>query len=219
MLKAISESLLSLVFPPSCELCRGDLPAHAPSAVCVPCETRLPLSDLPADALSSERFHFDRVYASSVYDGGVKKLLRSFKFRRRKPIRPVLSRLLRRRLQEVDGVPWDSVVPVPMPLFQKLERGFNQSEWLAEDIAKALAKPLLKNALSRKGVPRQQAKLGKKEREKNVRRRFRASGVEGRHVLVVDDILTTGNTASECARALKEAGARRVDVAVVARAL
>jgi competence protein ComFC len=219
MLKAISQSLLSLVFPPSCELCGEGLPMHAPSAVCVPCETRIPLSELPADALSSERFHFDRVYASSIYDGGVKKLLRAFKFRRRRPLRPVLSRLLRRRLQEVENAPWDSVVPVPMPLFQKLERGFNQSEWLAEDIAKAFSKPLLKDALIRSGLQRQQAKLGKKEREKNVRRRFRAMGVAGRHILVVDDILTTGNTASECARALKDAGAKRVDVAVVARAL
>ena len=76
----------------------------------------------------------------------------------------------------------------------------------------------MKNALNLTGPLKQQSKLSKTERRENVHRRFRAKDeVRGKNVLLVDDILTTGQTASECARALKESGAIAVDVLVVAR--
>jgi predicted amidophosphoribosyltransferase len=99
------------------------------------------------------------------------------------------------------------------------ERGFNQAELLASGVARRLGKPFLKSALNVRGPALQQARLGKKEREANVRGLFQARGVAGKKLLLVDDILTTGQTASECARALKQAGAIRVEVLVVARGL
>ena len=219
MLKAISRSLLSFVFPLSCELCESLLPAAGRTALCRRCEAALPLSGLPAQ-IQGEHFHFDQLFAASLYENGVKKLLRAFKFHRRLLLRLNLVRLLERRLETIPDKPWDVVAAVPMPVPLQRERGFNQAELLARGVSSLIQKPFLKNALGLTGPLKQQSKLGKTERRENVHRRFLAKkDVFGKSVLLVDDILTTGQTASECARALKEGGARSVDVLVVARSV
>lgn len=220
MLKVISRSLVSIVFPISCELCGNVVPSGRGAAICEPCENSLPFSESVGWApRENERFHFDHVFSAAVYDGAVKKLLKAFKFKRRRLLRTALLGLLERRIK---GVParWDLVVAVPMRRAERLERGFNQAEALGRGVSESLERPFEKNALAVIGGRRQQARLGRAERRENARGRFRATGgVSGKRVLLVDDILTTGQTASECARALKEAGALSVDVLVVARGL
>jgi len=219
MLRTISQSLLSFVFPSSCELCGSLLPAAEQTALCERCECSLPLAGLSVQA-QNELFHFDRLFAACLYENNVKKLLRAFKFRRRLLLRPNLVRLLGRRLETVPDKPWDLVAAVPMPAPLQRERGFNQAELLARGVSGILQRPFLKKALALTGPLKQQSKLGKTERRENVRGHFRAKKtVRGMNVLLVDDILTTGQTASECARAFKEAGAKTVDVLVVARGL
>lgn len=216
MLKAISRSLLSLVFPVCCELCGEALPARAEGAVCPVCEASLPLSGL-ASPLESDRFHFDRLFSACRYEGRTKQLLCAFKFRRRLALGKDLVRLLEKQLAAIPEKRWDMVAAVPMPAALKRERGFNQAELLARGVARLVERPFEKRALDIKGAPRQQSRLGRVERKRNVERRFAARvSAAGKNVLLVDDILTTGNTASECARALKGAGARSVDVLVVA---
>jgi competence protein ComFC len=220
MLKVISRGLISLVFPVSCELCGDVVPSGRQAAVCAPCEGALPLAPLGDPAPSqSERFHFDRVFFATAYEGPVKKLLKVFKFKRARLLGPVLVRLLQRRLT---GIPanWDVITAVPMGRRELLERGFNQAESLARGVSGLLGKPFQKDALSVVGVRKQQARLDRAQRRENTRGRFRAKiTVSGKRVLLVDDILTTGQTASECARALKDAGALSVDVLVAARGL
>ncbi len=99
------------------------------------------------------------------------------------------------------------------------ERGFNQSALLAGALSEKLRLKNLSACLRRTGSSRPQHFLDKSAREKNVRGRFavRTPAVGGKKVLLVDDILTTGQTASECARVLKEAGARSITVLAVAR--
>ena len=233
MLNAISQSLVSVVFPLCCELCGAALPLRRSSAICDGCEGLLapipaPFCDkcgrhAPAGCClrcENERFHFDQVFASCAYDPNLKKLLCAFKFRRRLPLRRTLRELLERCLLErCPGFPWDAVAAVPMQTALRLERGFNQAEILASDVARFIEKPFLNNALAVRGPARQQARLGKKERKENVRGLFFARPAVGKRFLLVDDILTTGQTASECAHALKQAGAASVDVLVVARGL
>ena len=216
MLKAISRSVLSFVFPISCELCGEVLPSGNDGGVCFSCESSIPLT---APAYSEHKdFHFDRVFAACYYEDKVKTLLCSFKFRRNRALRPTLLRLLKQRLEGQDTNRWDALAAVPMPMGKKLERGFNQAELLARGVAALLEKPYLKNVLTLTGAPQQQAKLSKARRRENVKRLFRASDrVAGKNIFLVDDILTTGETTSECARALKESGAKLVDILVVAR--
>ena len=110
------------------------------------------------------------------------------------------------------------MIPVPLARERERERGFNQALLLARRIASRLELPTRPRWLARVRATRPQSDLSAAERRANVRGAFRASRrVAGRHVVVVDDILTTGATLGECARALREAGAWRVGVVTVAR--
>jgi ComF family protein len=100
---------------------------------------------------------------------------------------------------------------------RRWKRGFNQSELLARLLARRTGLPLLK-ALSRPRSTRAQAGLSNHARRMNVTRAFRARPVEGKRILLIDDVMTTGSTATACAQALKRAGARRVALLTVARA-
>jgi len=216
MLKAISRSVVSFVFPLGCELCGAILPPRIEGGVCKFCQGRIPLTEPPFS--EDKSLHFDRVFAGCYYEDKVKNLLCAFKFRHNGALLWDLLHLLERKLEGQDASQWDALTAVPMPRRKELERGFNQAQLLAQGTAKHLGKPFLKDALKSTGEPLQQAKLSKTARRENVKHLFRASKTAaGKNILLVDDILTTGETASQCALALKKAGAKRVDVLVVAR--
>jgi len=114
----------------------------------------------------------------------------------------------------------DAVVPVPLHWTRRLRRRFNQSELIARRAAEALGRPLLTRVVRRIRKTQPQSALGPGEREANVRGAFRVTRpqkIRGRTILLVDDVMSTCSTASECARSLRKAGARRVFVAVFAR--
>ena len=120
----------------------------------------------------------------------------------------------------------DVVVPMPSTLLHRIDRGYNQCDCLARALAKRLGRPYDARALRRVGSPRRQGGLSEEERRTNVvgtfacRRSFaRGESGEGATVFVVDDIMTTGSTLSECARELKRAGAARVWCLALARSL
>jgi ComF family protein len=114
----------------------------------------------------------------------------------------------------------DLVVPVPLHWRRRWQRGYNQSEALARPLAARLGLSCRPWCLRRIRHTPQQPSQRAAGRLENVRGAFRARGgvLAGRTILLVDDVLTTGSTASEAARALRQAGARRVVVAVLARA-
>jgi len=108
---------------------------------------------------------------------------------------------------------FDYIMPVPLHLSRKRERGYNQSRILAEEISKTVSVPLLEKVLIRKKKTKDQTHLSPEERERNVRGAFVAradSTLRGKKVILVDDVMTTGATLKECARVLKQAGAREV---------
>lgn len=114
----------------------------------------------------------------------------------------------------------DAVVSVPLDAKKERERGFNQSARVARLVARELGIPHIKHALRRSPSPSPQSLLMRSDRKKNVAGRFAvrdAGTLRGRRILLIDDILTTGYTASECARVLKEAGATNIVTLVCAR--
>lgn len=116
----------------------------------------------------------------------------------------------------------DVIVPVPLHYTRLVSRGFNQSGWLAQAIGKLSGKSVLVDGLVRHRRTPSQAGLSGRARRRNVAgafrvRRSREKRIEGAQVLLIDDVLTTGATLSACVRALKRAGARQVDVLVLAR--
>ena len=113
----------------------------------------------------------------------------------------------------------DMLVPVPLHTSRYLDRGFNQSLEMGRLIARKLNIPLNDTLIVRQKKSQSQVSLSAKERQKNVRGIFSNSGrLNGQHVAVIDDVMTSGSTVNEVAKVLKKAQAGRVDVWVFARA-
>ncbi len=223
MIQAVYQNLISLVFPLPCELC-GKLTEHSRAqGICSLCREAL-FSSVPDLAEDTSRYPrvIDRIFAAHPYDGPVKTLLCQYKFEQKRYLGALLSELSVTYFKRLPEKPtWDALVPVPMPLALKLDRGFNQSEALAVAVGRHLGICVTERALQVAKKMRTQSRLDKVERQANVRDAFRADRrlVTGKRLLLVDDILTTGFTAGSCAEALKSAGAASVDLFVVARGL
>jgi ComF family protein len=160
---------------------------------------------------------WDYARAAAQYVDPLRMALGAFKFDGQRALARPLADLLVEQCGA--GLPSDvdALVPVPLGRARERERGFNQAALLAERLGRALGLPV-RGWLGRTRPTRPQSELGAAERRGNVRNAFSArSAVTGRHVVVVDDVLTTGATASECARVLRQAGARAVGVLTVAR--
>jgi ComF family protein len=168
------------------------------------------------------RFAFASVIRAGAYDGHLRMLCLRLKAQRNEYLGRVLADLLwEQQSDRLRAAGADCVVGVPLHWTRRLWRGFNQADVLARRLAGALQVPHGSRILSRTRQTAPQARLGVAERAGNVRDAFRARPrkcLQGGTVLLVDDILTTGSTCSEAARALRAAGAAVVHVAVVARA-
>jgi ComF family protein len=175
-------------------------------------------------ASTAERAHTPdpRDIAAFVYGGALQKAITRFKYERRPDLARPLGDLLWPAIA-AHASALGSLVVVPVPLYptRLAERGYNQSALLARRIAGRLGAPFLPMALGRtKDTPRQ-ATLDREARGRNVAGAFRVHQprrLEGRGVLLIDDVRTTGSTLAACAHALVEAGACRVATAVLARA-
>ena len=236
MLNGLLESVSSLVFPPKCEIC--DV-AVAPSAgVCAECASDIQWLKPPfcvscgrslshelekCGPCTTESFHYDCAYASALYDGKNKELIHAYKFKRRKHLKIFFAKsLIRFARLYLRNERFDAVVAVPLDPIKKMERGFNQSELLAAQVSIEFHIPDASKGLERKKSPSPQSLLNKTDRKTNVKDRFftkTPSFFNQKKILLIDDILTTGQTASECARTLKNAGASRATVLVCARGL
>jgi ComF family protein len=165
---------------------------------------------------------FDAAYSFGFYENELRKLIQLFKYGRVPTLSAPLGRLLARALPREQN--FDVIVPMPLHWRKRWQRGFNQSELLAREIGRRTHVPL-RHALRRiKNTP-SQAGLTSAKRRRNVSGAFQASRraknrgwLDGRSVLLIDDVMTTGATAASCARALKRAGARHVTLLTLARA-
>jgi ComF family protein len=151
----------------------------------------------------------------------VREALHAFKFGARRALAAPLGDLLAEvaAARPLAPVP-DLLLPVPLHPRRERERGFNQASLLARRVGRSLGRPVREDVLARVVATRSQTELDAAARRANVRNAFEVrqpAPIVGRHVILVDDVLTTGATLSECARRLREAGAAVVGALTVAR--
>jgi len=228
----------SLLYPPVCASCLGDVAAGR--YLCSDCDARLLRIRPPFCAKCSEPYsgaidsaftcancahrtlHFEAAVAAYRSRGLVRRLLLEFKYHRQIYLRHLVMEWLVAALEDdrLRDREFDMIVPVPLHPARERERGFNQSALLAE-LLSAHTKVPVRSVLERTRYTTTQTAFDRAERMQNLHGAFRLrknADVRDSRVLLIDDILTTGSTLSECARILKTAGARSVHAATAARA-
>ncbi len=231
--------VVDLLTPPRCLGCRQEVSESA--SLCAVCWSKLGLISEPvcdvlgtpfaydqgAGAVSAAALAdpppWDRARAAVAFDDASREIVHALKYSDRQEAASLMARQMavagRQLLQEAD-----IILPVPLHRWRLWRRRFNQAAMLAQAISRASGKPWSGSCLLRSKYSRSQVGLKSDERRKNVARAFSIAGdevasVAGRRVLLVDDVLTTGATASACAKALKAAGAAHVDVLTFALVL
>jgi ComF family protein len=197
-----------------CAACDAALP-YLNAAHCPVCALPTPEGNVCGQCLTSSP-HFARTVAAFAYAFPVDRLVQALKFRERL----ILARHLADTLVQRVEVRPDYIAPMPLHPAKLRERGFNQSLELARRVASMLGVPLLVHACQRVRDTPPQSTLNWKERDKNVRKAFACTqDLSGKHVAIVDDVMTSGASLNELALALRRAGAREVSAWVVARTL
>jgi competence protein ComFC len=232
------QAAVSLLYPPTCTICRKQVLAN--EYLCDDCERNVIRITRPFCEICSEPFdgsvnttftcancahrtiHFDAAVAAYRGRGIVRDVIHEFKYNRQIHLRHLVARWLACALHDhrLRSRQFDVIVPVPLHPARQRERGFNQAALLAELLSRQTAigcRALLK----RIRYTTTQTALDRSERMENLHNAFRLrknADVRGLRVLLIDDVLTTGSTLSECARVLKRAGATSVHAATAARA-
>ena len=180
------------------------------------------LSNFPCAECRDKPNKFIRhIRGAAYYDGAVGAAIRYFKFQGKETLRkPLAALMVEFALEEMRNESYDLIVPVPLHHTRQRERGFNQSLELARLLGEAFPEAVIDQSLKRIRPTTAQSTLASGERAKNVRGAFAVEGdaCTGKRILLIDDVITTGETITECGRALKRAGAVSVDAFAAALA-
>ncbi|MBQ6839306.1 MAG: ComF family protein [Oscillospiraceae bacterium] len=206
--------LWTVLFPPRCILCRRFLKKEE-TDLCHHCREHAP-------EVTSEKFKFSflaRWCAIWYYKDDVRNSILRYKFNRRQSYADAYGRLLAMKLQRTGMDNFDVLTWVPVSFLRRWKRGFDQTENIALVVARELNVPAIRTLKKIRHTPPQSGISNAAARRANVLNAYRvidSALVRDKSILLLDDVLTTGATASECAKTLCLSGAREVSCAVVA---
>jgi ComF family protein len=229
--QSLISRLFNILYPDRCPLCGNVSDVFTHSPLCRSCWSKIqrytgPSCRVCAIPFASEHARvcgqclkkpppFSRVITYGLYEGAIREAINQFKFYGlRRLSKPLGNLLLGFDLPAVDGV-----VPVPLTIRRLRGRGFNQSLLIARIVAKKIGAPLLMDILVKRKETPPQIGLTARERLLNLRNAFAVKGnAKGIRLLLVDDVMTTGATVTECSKQLIKSGAEEVIVLTLARA-
>ena len=224
--KTLLGDLADVLFPASCAGCNRAL-ARSEEVICTNCLTRLPRFD---DSQELENRLAGRLPVAAIagylkYETGglTQRLLHRLKYRGQRQIGLILGTQFGAWLQQQPF--WqevEAIIPLPLHPTKEKKRGYNQSALLTQGISDATGLPVLNDVVQRLRPSASQTRKSREERWHNVAGIFAVkdtAAIAGRHVLLVDDVLTTGATLEACGQTLLEAGAEKLSLAVLAVAM
>lgn len=210
LLRFVTYSVLDLFFPNNCELCEKHL-THVESFICLECKFNLPYIDRHKLMLESiqkifwGRIEIEKVYSVYNYQKGshTQKLLHEIKYNSKTKLAIYLGEITASQLPKKHTL--DVLLPIPLHPKKRKQRGYNQSLLLAQGIQKVTGIPIDCHSVSRTKINASQTQFSKYDRWENVKSIFKLEdnhGLSGKHILLVDDVLTTGATIEACAAAI-----------------
>lgn len=210
--------LLDLIYPPRCAFCRRLLDRRE-KGVCRFCRPKLPY--VPADGQVQHFRNVDKCLSPLYYHGAVRNSLHRYKFGGATAYADIYSEFIVKCIDE-NQISCDSITWVPLSRRRLRKRGYDQAELLAKLIAKHLGQRPVRLLKKLRDTPPQSQTGSAEKRRANIAGAYaclRPERVQGKRILLVDDIVTTGATLSEAAKVLKKAGAKEVICATLARSL
>ena len=237
--KLYVRTLARLLYPPACAICRIPLlieenhvcndcndcieAVHPPA--CVRCTQPLPpygQNSSLCQSCKSTRPHYTQGFTLVLYQESTRTIFHQIKYGKKPWLLNIFSERLKGFASRLDMNHYDLFVPVPLDPKRERDRGFNQSKLIAQILKRYTKSPIcVESVLMKKKKTNPQSRLRRLERLDNLNNAFAVRNrkrLDGKRVLVVDDVFTTGSTVNECAKELKKAGAERVDFLAIGRA-
>lgn len=209
-------AVLDFLYPPKCPTCKT--PVREQGAWCQTCLAKI-LSVRQINMLEHHLIHLDSCRVVCEYTGGLKRIIHDMKFRQQQRYAVHLRWLIQQHIRADDFPPIDYVIPIPLHADRLKERGYNQTAVIFKEWAIKGKMPWLTDLLQRTRHTIPQWELNIKSRKQNIKGVFvveKPEIIKDKHILIVDDIITTGITLDECAKVLKKAGAASVHGLAVA---
>lgn len=217
-IKNFYDNILDLIYPPVCGIC-GKLNQNY---LCKKCQKILEnQSKFIIDKNQDFNQNFNKHLYIFKYEGIIRRMILNYKFNEKSYLYITFVNFLLKNEKFFKILKsYDTIIPVPISSERKNERGYNQSELLAKELAKKLNIECVKNCLIKNKNIIEQSKLTKVERQKNIQGVYILKNKEkliNKKLLLIDDIFTTGSTVNECCKILKQANPRKIDIFTIAK--
>ncbi len=213
----MNNKLLELIFPAKCGFC-GKINTQY---LCKKCETKLGFEKSITNINVSKSCYFKHYLYGYLYKENIRRKMIDFKFNDKPELAHTFAKLLLNN-EKICGFlkSYDIIIPVPMYHKKQIQRGYNQSELVAQIIGKELQIECIKDVLYKKRPTKMQSSLDKQMRRINVKDAYDIKNeqkIKENKIILFDDIYTTGNTVKECSKVLKKSGAKEIAVLTIAK--
>ena len=212
----IINKILDLIYPPICGFCEKICNEH----LCKKCEIKIKNYEIISIRENSNAY-FDEILYIFKYEDVIRDTLIKYKFQNKAYLYKTFSKIILKNKKMYSFLKsYDIIIPVPISKKRNKQRGYNQSCLIAKEISRSSNLKFENKCLIKQKDTIEQSRLDKKQRKINVQGAYKIINKEklfNKNILLLDDIYTTGNTVEECARTLKQAGAKKVGVLTIAK--